>query len=119
MRTSMRRVLGLLCVMLALPAVAQAEVEPNNTFIQAEGPLSAAAPTTGAIFNNEDRDWFVVYVNGQTQTDIVLTATKANSCTLYAYMYDTDCAGRRRGHLRLVRIGRRDRTHPVQHARRA
>ncbi len=63
---------------LALPAIASADIEPNNGITEAEGPLSGGVAYAGAIANSTDLDTYYFYVNGQQQIDIKITGTGGN-----------------------------------------
>jgi len=73
---------------LALPAIASADVEPNNGITEAEGPLAGGVTYTGAVANLTDLDTYFFYVNGQQQIDVKVTGT-GGTC-LNARFGDTD-----------------------------
>ncbi len=67
-----RAAIGTVCVALATaalaPAVAAADVEPNNSVIDPEGPLLAGTQGQSGTLNSSDRDdWYVFYVDGVHQ----------------------------------------------------
>jgi hypothetical protein len=76
-------------VVLALPAVAMADVEPNDGVTQAEGPLAGGVTYTGVVANSTDLDTYFFYVNGQQQLHILVTETGGGEC-LDARFGDSD-----------------------------
>jgi hypothetical protein len=75
---------------LAAPALASADIEPNNGIAEAEGPLVGGVTYTGSIANSTDLDTYVFYVNGQQQLDIKVTDTSGAGECLSARFGDTD-----------------------------
>lgn len=65
---------------LAVPAVAMADVEPNDGITEAEGPLAGGIAYAGTVANENDRDTYFFYVNGQQQIDIRVTETGGAGC---------------------------------------
>jgi hypothetical protein len=82
-------VVAAIVAILALPAVAMADIEPNNGITEAEGPLAGGATYTGAVANSNDLDTYFFYVNGQQQIHILVTATSGDEC-LRARFGDSD-----------------------------
>ena len=83
--------MGAVCALatLAVPAVALADVEPNNGITQAEGPLAGGVVYTGAVANSTDFDTYFFYINGQQQIDINVTDASGGEC-LNARFGDSD-----------------------------
>jgi hypothetical protein len=65
---------------LAVPALASADVEPNNGITEAEGPVAGGVTENGTVANSTDLDTYFFYVNGQQQIDIRVTDTGGNGC---------------------------------------
>jgi hypothetical protein len=65
---------------LAVPALASADVEPNNGITEAEGPLTGGVTYTGTLANSTDLDTYFFYVNGQQQLHIPVTSTGGSGC---------------------------------------
>jgi len=65
-----------LCLMLS--AVARADVEPNDSILQAEGPLVAGKLYNASLQTNNDNDHFYFYAPAQTQ--LKLTFTNVTGC---------------------------------------
>jgi hypothetical protein len=63
---------------------AAAPYEPNDSFLQATGPMVGGQNYEGAIETSNDVDWFYFNVNGQRQYDITLTSVSGSGC------YDQD-----------------------------
>jgi hypothetical protein len=74
--------MGVVCAAatLALPAVAMADVEPNNGIAEAEGPVAGGVVNTGAVANSTDLDTYFFYVNGQQQIDVKVTDANGGEC---------------------------------------
>ncbi len=69
-------------VCLVLPAVAFADVEPNDNITEAEGPLVGGVTYTGAIATENDRDIYLFYVSGQQQLKIQAANTGGSCLTV-------------------------------------
>jgi hypothetical protein len=78
--------------MLALPAAAGADAEPNNALWQAEGPISGGVDVTGTLATSDDVDWYSFYAQPQQQLHLTGAADDEpdGSCI---DMYDSDGQG--------------------------
>jgi hypothetical protein len=89
----LRRLLfpAVLCIAALAPAaVAQADTEPNNALVQAEGPISGGVTVAGSLGAPDDEDWYVFYVQGQQQIHLTSTPDKTNTNCGNVYLTDTD-----------------------------
>jgi hypothetical protein len=73
-------------VLLVVSAVARADVEPNDSVIDAQGPLLSGGPWSGTVAGS-DMDVYVFYVAGPARVDVALTAT-SGSCVIGAVRND-------------------------------
>lgn len=80
----MRRLMPIIASVLWLLVVcgpAHAEAEPNDTILDAQGPVLSAGPWSGTIAAGGDTDMYLLYVSGPAQLDIDFTMT-SGSCGL-------------------------------------
>lgn len=75
MKNPARRRLGSMLIattisLLFAPATGLADTEPNNSIVQAEGPVSAGQTISGSLSGPADDDWYFVYIAGQRQIRI-------------------------------------------------
>jgi hypothetical protein len=82
---AVRKAIGTACVVLAmaalLPALAAADVEPNNSVIDPEGPLLLGTHDQHGTLSASDRDdWYVLYVEGVQQLHLRVPQTFAPVC---------------------------------------
>lgn len=84
MRTWGRGVAALTAALAAMATTASAATaapyEPNDSFLQAAGPMVGGQNYEGAIETSNDVDWFYFNVNGQRQYDITLTSVSGSGC---------------------------------------
>jgi hypothetical protein len=80
------RVIGLaLCALAATvlaPASGAADVEPNSSIFQPEGPVLETGPFTGTLSSSDADDWYVFHVNGVNQLHLKGALAKPECGTL-------------------------------------
>lgn len=80
-RAAIRTACAVLAVAALAPAVAQADVEPNNSVIDPEGPLLSGTQGQSGTLNSSDRDdWYVFYVDGVHQLHLTHPVTVLPTC---------------------------------------
>lgn len=70
---SLRAVVVALMALALAPALAMADVEPNDGIEQAEGPLAGGVNHDGTISTENDVDWYVLYISQRAQMKFTLT----------------------------------------------
>lgn len=87
-------VLFALCVLttfsVSVPSAAAAPYEPNDSSVQATGPLMGGITYSAALETSNDEDWFYFYTAGQVQLDVALTKADAGYGTVAASLLDTN-----------------------------
>ncbi len=73
---SLRAVVVALMALALAPALAMADVEPNDGIEQAEGPLAGGVDHDGTISTENDVDWYVFYISERAQMKFTLTTFK-------------------------------------------
>lgn len=73
--------LAVICCLLA-PAMARADVEPNNNLVEAEGPLGTGT-MSGAISPGDEGDWYWVQLGGQQQVTLTVELAEPNTCARF------------------------------------
>lgn len=87
---SLRAVVVALIALALAPALAMADVEPNDGIEQAEGPLAGGTDYEGALSTDNDNDWYFFYVPQRAQMTFTLdTGDAENDCGI-AFLRNTD-----------------------------
>ncbi len=77
----MNRLVALcLALLLAGTAQAAADVEPNDSILGAEGPLTGAQPYEGTIGTPNDVDFYYLHAQSQQQVEFQLIRPEAGTC---------------------------------------
>jgi hypothetical protein len=69
---------------LASPAMAEPPFEPNDTTLEAAGPLAANQTYTAALETGNDQDYYYFYVTGPTQAQVTFTLTDLGGSSGFA-----------------------------------
>lgn len=80
-RTAVRTACGALAAAALAPAVAAADVEPNNSVFDPEGPLLGSEQQTGTVSPSDPNDWYVLYVDGVQQLHLRVPQTLRPLCS--------------------------------------
>lgn len=85
----MKRIAAIAGVMLVLgilaaPAMAEPPYEPNDTTLDAAGPLAANQTYTAGLETDNDQDYYYFYVTGPTQAQVTITLTDLGGTSSYA-----------------------------------
>jgi hypothetical protein len=90
-----RKAVGTACVALAVaalaPAMAAADVEPNNSVFDPEGPILGGQDYSGTLGSGNQDDWYVLYTDAVQQLHVTAPQAVGNPCLTVAL---TDANGR-------------------------
>jgi hypothetical protein len=81
---TVRAGIGTACAVLAAaalaPALAAADVEPNNSVFDPEGPIVGGQDYSGTLSSGNRDDWYVLYTDGVQQLHLTSPQAGAQAC---------------------------------------
>jgi hypothetical protein len=86
-KAAIRTVCAVLAVAALAPATAAADVEPNNSVFDFEGPILGGQDIVGTLSSGDQNDWYALYADGIQQ--LHLTSSKVPPCAAIR-LTDTD-----------------------------
>lgn len=78
--TAIRTACAVLAVGALAPAVAAADVEPNNSVFVPEGPILGGQDITGTLSSGDHDDWYVLYADEVQQLHLTSPQTNTQQC---------------------------------------